>query len=108
MMGPYRPIIDWTQIPARYPPDWIPCSGCLKPLAAHVEWKCPFDSTEFSPKDGRELWETYDDAWKLATYEYKWAHAFEDLPAQDKVRCYMEAYKRRLLKKLKERDQRDY
>ena len=107
-MGPYRLMRDWVQVPARFPPGWIPCSSCLKPLAAHVGMKCPFDSTEFRPQDGRELWETYDDAWKIATYEYKWAHAFEDLVVADKVRCYMEAYKRRLLKKIKERDQRGY
>lgn len=30
-------------------PKWIPCLICRQALEHHIDKKCPFDSTEFSP-----------------------------------------------------------
>jgi hypothetical protein len=35
---------------AQYP-KWIPCLACHKSLEAHIDKKCPFDSTNFSPDE---------------------------------------------------------
>lgn len=32
-------------------PGWVPCLVCRKPLSAHFDMKCPFDSTSFRPED---------------------------------------------------------
>lgn len=89
---------------AVYPPGWIPCVSCLKPLRVHFDRKCPFDATEFSPWDAKEVWETFNDAMEFFSSRYGWSErSLFDVSDEVKAQHYMEAWKRRLLKQIKEK-----
>lgn len=101
---PVRIDLSAVSTSAVYPPGWIPCVICLKPLRVHFDRKCPFDATEFSPRDAKEVWETFTDALEFFSSRHGWSElSLLDLSDAVKARHYMEARKRRLLKQIKEK-----
>jgi len=86
-----------------YPPGWVPCTTCLKPWEAHVDRKCPFDATTFSP-DIREVWETVHDAMALCGYETR--SPLMDLTELARTQYYLEARRVRLDRQRKKRESR--